>query len=1070
MFTYMRRDDQRPSSVACAPPPASSQPPPRPSSDSFAASNSTLTDGIFESGIWTAEPDLNSAFNSGKWFSDEKICCCPGKTVPPSPEEKIVVTEYELRDNWLANDRYHSNVSSMYGSTQNSPSVGVGVGAGAGAGAGAAGFQHSQHHQNQMAAPENTSRSSSTWRWTLGKGSSSSPSDSLKGSMGDGGYSPGAVASRSSSKPSPDTSSSAYAGESRGFLRESGNGAAKKHQQHQQQHQQQQHHHSQEVVEVPSSKGTKTRLNLLNPMALLARRRSAHPASARPEDISISKLTVPALPDDYDPRIRGSLVHDFSVPRARSNMADGSNARSRQLRELPDNPPRPQRPPQQAQQTQITTPAPYRQINRASVELPPKPQAESQQLPIQTTPKADVDIMQQQQPTSPPPPQQQQQQQQQQPQQNAQDTSSIHTRSPPSTLRYKPGSVRDPSFVPLGLPRHLTSSASRFSFDLAGAASSSQEKLMEERHKEKEAAKRAMGTNLRSEFDDDSDEFDYDAMMDDDGLEEKIPGINADADSIDESDTAANPALQNYMKSYAPTLSTVMSSPTSPPGNGSFVPMANNGVSMPPGFIMSSNQPGLSMYSGFQQPVPPAMASPELPTTNQEASRGNNGEDDLYYDDGLFGELPPEMQGSTIDESIFDDETSYLYDNKRRAAQPPQALSEESTAASHDNPIPMPQNSVVEARPAHNMDKPPSQFQGLTEGNLEAYHSALAQAANEAARKGRFERNASLSETSLPEGESQTDPCLTTDESRMSQTVDTDALGMDDPLDDFDYYDGDGLDDDPIIAEANADVLEHDDEGFYGREFGFYAHAHGSDDKERVYGGYFGAPGSEGIIRNHSGRKNFREPSLTPITERSEWSTRNSIVSLAAHAGHSSHQQQPPLAQLVDMEVPDDEISLSALMKLRRGAWGGSNGSLRSNTGGSQGAASPSAAQPHRGSLTHYYDTGSPVQSSGLINGGGNSEVNSPTHADKEFTPDPRAIRRHSDTTRPPSSWDPANRHSLRTEDEKSGPMSPAAGERISYVRSRDESGSEYWVLERRRTGDGGESEVLERETMKLRI
>ncbi|EFR03796.1 hypothetical protein MGYG_06795 [Nannizzia gypsea CBS 118893] len=1063
MFTYIRRDDQRPSSVACAPPPAaSSQPPPRPSSDSFTASNSALTDGIFESGIWTAEPDLNSAFNSGKWFSDEKICCCPGKTVPPSPEEKIVVTEYELRDNWLANDRYHSNVSSMYGSTQNSPGVGVGAGAG---------FQQHQQlnsqnqNQNQgqnyqAAGPENTARSSSTWRWTLGKGSGSSPSDSLKGGgMGEGGYSPGAVASRSSSKPSPDTTtSSSYAAESRGFLRESGNALSKKHQQnqHQSQHQHQQHHHGQEVVEVPSSKGTKTRLNLLNPMALLARRRSAQLSSSRPEDISISKLTVPALPDDYDPRIRGSLVHDFSVPRARSNMVDSSNARSRQVRELPDNPPRPQMPQQQAQQTQVMASMPYRQMNRASVELPPKPQAEIQHYSLPPTPKPEAD---------------RQQQQQQHQRQNSQDASSTHTRSPPSTMRYKPGSVRDPSFVPLGLPRHLTSSASRFSFDMAGAASSSQEKLMEERHKEKEAAKRAMGaSSRRSEFDEDSDEFDYDAMMDDDGLEEKIPGVNADADSIDEYETGASSAMQNYMKSYAPTLSTVMSSPTSPPGNSAYVPMANTGVSMPPGFIMSSNQPGLSMYTGFQ-PVPAAAVSPELPTTAQGASRGN-GEDDLYYDDGLFGELPPEMQGSTIDESIFDDESSYLYDNKRRAAQPPpQAPSEESTmtsGASHGHP--MPQNSVMAAGPAHTMDKPPSQSQGLTKGNLEAYHSALAQAANEAARKGRFERNASLSETSLPEGESQTDPCLTTDDSRMSQTVDTDALGMDDSLDDFDYYDGDGLDDDPIIAEANADVLEHDDEGFYGREFGFYAHAHGSDDKERVYGGYFGAPGAEGIIRNHSGRKNFREPSLTPITERSEWSTRNSIVSLGAHVGHScQQQQQPPLAQLVDMEVPEDEISLSALMKLRRGAWGGSNGSLRSNTGGSQGAASPSATQPNRGSLNHYYDTGSPVQGSGLMNYGGGSELNSPIHADKEFTQDPRSIRRYSDSVRPSSSWDP-NRHSLRMEDEKPSNVSTNAGERISYVRGTDESGSQYWVLERRRTGDGGESEVLERETMKLRI
>ncbi|KAM5463268.1 hypothetical protein MferCBS49748_006021 [Microsporum ferrugineum] len=1018
MFTYMRRDEQRPSSIAFAPSSSSTQP----NNDSLAAfhdsstARSTLTEGIFESGIWTAEPDLNSAFASGKWFSDEKIYC-PGKTVPPSPEEKIVVTEYELRDNWLANDRYHSNASPMYGSTQNSPGVGQQQQP-----------QHQQHQQQVVAAAavaENAVRSSSTWRWTLGKGSGSSPSGSLK----DGGYSPGAVGSRSSSKPSPDTSS--YSGG--GFLRESGNSSSKRHQQ--------------EVVEVPSSKGTKTRLNLLNPMVLLARRRSAQLVSSRPEDISISKLTVPAIPDDYDPRIRGSLVHDFSVPRARSSVAENNSnnymadraARSRQVRELPDNPPR------QHQRQATPLSIPYRLMNRTSAELPsrpdgkqqysqgPPPEPESKQAPPESPPKAQTGN------------------------QYPQESPPAYTKSPPSTMRYKPASVRDPSFVPLGLPRHLTSSASRFSFDLAGGASSSQEKLMEEKHKEKEAAKRAQGIEeVRSEFDDDSDEFDYDAMMDDDGLEEKIPGINADAESTTESDDG-RPALRNHINPYIPTLPTVIPSPISPHSNeplpnqqqfsNGLLP-SSSGVSIPSQFTASPNQPGISMYNGGYSPFPPATVNPG-PATYQGTSVSKNDEDDMYYDDGRFGELPPEMQGSHFDESIFDDETSYLYDNKRRAAA--QSL---QTINGHGHPLP--QNSV----------KGMSAAQGLTKGNLEAYHSALAQAANEAARKGRFERNASLSETSLPEGESQTDPCLTTDESRMSQTVDT---GMEDSFDDFDYYDGDALDDDPIIAEANADVLENDDEGFYGREFGFYAHAHGSDDTERVYGGYFGVKGAEGIIRNHSGRKNFREPSLTPITERSEWSTRNSIISLAAHAGHSNQQvSNPPLSQLVDMEVPDDEISLSALMKLRRGAWGGSNGSLRSNTG-SQGAASPSTStQPNRGSLNnYYYDTGSPVQTNGMLNG--HSELNSPIQFDKEPTPDSRSNRRHSDCVRSPPAWDAVNRNSPRAlqEDDKPGPLNCSAGERISYIRSRDESGSQYWVLERRRTGDSGESELLEREAMK---
>ncbi|KAK2814687.1 hypothetical protein FQN49_008108 [Arthroderma sp. PD_2] len=830
-------------------------------------------------------------------------------------------------------------------------------------------------------------------------------------------------------------------------------------------------------------------------MALLARRRSAQPVSSRPEDISISKLTVPALPDDYDPRIRGSLIHDFSRPRARPNVGESKNhmadraGRSRQPRELPDNPPRPppqqqqqQQPQQQQQQQQqqnhrFSQPAPYRHINNNSVELPPKPHHAS------NAPEAEK---QHERPYAIPPP----------------ISPPASNKSPPSTLRYKPPSVRDPSFTPLGLPRHLTSSASRFSFDLAGGASSSQEKLMEEKHKEKEAAKRAQGSELRSEFDADSDEFDYDAMMDDDGLEERIPGVNADLDGSDDGMATDLPSAMRYpMNTYVPTLPTVIPSPISPHGgdslnqqspvvtqqfpSGFLPPSAANGV---PLFSQSNTpleQPNIPPIYNGGDPIPAPLVSPELPMgVKQPVTEPKNDDDDMYYDDGLFGELPAEMQDSTFDESIFDDETSYLYDRKRRAAQPPQPLSEDITPQpqlansnsqvagtiaeepiNHGHPQPQPKpQETGKAMPAQTSENP--QSQGLTEGNLEAYHSALAQAANDAARKGRFERNASLSETSLPEGESQTDPCLTADESRMSQTVET--IGMEEPFDDFDYYDADGLDDDPIIAEANADVLENDDEGFYGQEFGFYAHSHENDKTERVYGGYFGVRGAEGVIR---GRKIFREPSLTPITERSEWSTRNSIVSLATHVGHSSQISNPPLAQLVDMEGLDDEISLSALMKLRRGAWGGSNGSLRSSAA-SQGTASPSVTNPNHGSL-NYYDTGSPIQMSGVFNSG--SELNSPIPPDRECIPDARlrgdiaSIRRHSDGVHSPPTWDAPNRNSLRSVEDDKSPvaMNNGAGDRISYVKSTDESGSEYWVLERRRTGDSGESELLERETMR---
>jgi hypothetical protein len=245
----------------------------------------------------------------------------------------------------------------------------------------------------------------------------------------------------------------------------------------------------------------------------------------------------------------------------------------------------------------------------------------------------------------------------------------------------------------------------------------------------------------------------------------------------------------------------------------------------------------------------------------------------------------------------------------------------------------------------------------LTEQNLDILHNALAFAANEAASKCRIERNFSASDRSQgQESISQTSqtvdsqPGLVSDDSRLSQGPDIMTFG--DTYDhDDQIFDDDAYWDDAIVAAANAEALENDDEGFYGQEFGFYAEAHGSSGSELTNGGYFGPRGVESITRSHSSRGKFQEPSLTPITERSEWSTRNSVISLKAHGATHSNASlaSPGLAQLVDMGNLDDEMSLSALMKLRRGAWGGSNGSLRSSAG------SPpphTLSSSHRGSFT----------------------------------------------------------------------------------------------------------------------
>jgi hypothetical protein len=67
--------------------------------------------------------------------------------------------------------------------------------------------------------------------------------------------------------------------------------------------------------------GRRTKLHRLNPSSLLAHRRSSQIAHSRQEDSSFGgQNVVPAIPYDYDPRIRGSIVHDFSAPRPRRHV------------------------------------------------------------------------------------------------------------------------------------------------------------------------------------------------------------------------------------------------------------------------------------------------------------------------------------------------------------------------------------------------------------------------------------------------------------------------------------------------------------------------------------------------------------------------------------------------------------------------------------------------------------------------------------------------------------------------------------------------------------------------------
>ncbi|RPA85536.1 hypothetical protein BJ508DRAFT_322576 [Ascobolus immersus RN42] len=134
----------------------------------------------------------------------------------------------------------------------------------------------------------------------------------------------------------------------------------------------------------------------------------------------------------------------------------------------------------------------------------------------------------------------------------------------------------------------------------------------------------------------------------------------------------------------------------------------------------------------------------------------------------------------------------------------------------------------------------------------------------------------------------------------------------------FDDYDDD---DDPIIAAANAEALASDQDNYYGSEFNFYATSSGSSSTEYVAGGYF-APSQ--VWPGKPGLGIFRQPSLTPISERSECSYRNSMVgTLSPNMGLSPNLSFFPTSPSFHPGhsvqgvggTPDQEMSLSQLLK-----------------------------------------------------------------------------------------------------------------------------------------------------------
>ncbi|KAK7978541.1 hypothetical protein PG988_006031 [Apiospora saccharicola] len=956
-------------------------------------------------------------------------------------------------------------------------------------------------------------------------------------------------------------------------------------------------------------KGRKSLPFLKNPMStLLARRKT----SQNIPDLSLSLLNDRGK-TSYEP-IRGTKVHDFSAPRPKKPVSSNVSPLPPTEQTVPEAIP----PPSKEDLSPPQRPAPP---------VPPKDDRElsGRSASVQSRRPVSVDGAAAMQGESA--------------SRSASaarritlmDTQMRRKSSVPSSISTLSRNLSGMSGkdVLSALPRHMKSTSSRFSFDMMGAANA--EKLLEERHRQREQDKQPDVPGHRdSRYDEfDEDPFEYDDLDYDDGLEERIPGVNADYDE-EEQDIYEEPVEEydpdNDQENFAGFVFQ-RSNPHSnlaSPQDALMATTPRDAEGNVIGFAMTQGTPDINNNRLSQisvqapepshphSPVSQALLSGDSPTglgiqgldaaihdSNRSSPQENQPKENsapapLQPDDELYfggAGLEGEGDGIAIDEALFDLEDTDQYGRPlagvfasalaRRQAAEEQAKREsddvtsrlsgasavtQSTTHTSLSVVPNQEPSPADNHPA---DDEKSSLNGLEQeepvpecsttaetDNMAAYQAALAAAAHKAAASGKFRRDS--------------DPPLPTDVTITSPTTsgsDHDN-GYIDSFDDYEFDDGfdDGfgnglddyeMDDDAIIAEANASALAYDSDGWYGQEFGFYAapaqpiphrNTNPGSDTDPFYGGFFGS--NHGLTRSKSGHLIAREPNLTPITERSEYSNRNSIMSLmspnSTTARELSSLQSPGLAQLA-MMADDDNMSLSALLRLRSKAWGDSQASLVSSREGSPSDRNNDISSPWSpegreqipgghdmyGRKNSAFSIWSQSAESGAASGSGSptltmsipalphnsavpplpllntaalgtspnpnpATVASPTIPSAIpqplFSPPPIPTQPVQPMTFPPVLEDEeADDDDAAEEQAFDNPVSPVSvilspkpgvpsqqrpgmghrqkgsADSISYVKEEGDvpgGGEPRWVLERRRTAESGEIEVLEREVV----
>ncbi|KAF3070675.1 hypothetical protein GL218_00230 [Daldinia childiae] len=905
-------------------------------------------------------------------------------------------------------------------------------------------------------------------------------------------------------------------------------------------------------------RGKKSLPFLKNPMSTLLLRRKT---SQNAPDLALPLRRQDEEPS-YDPRIRGTRVHDFSAPRPRKVVPNNEPVNSGV---------------EQPRQDVVSPTLEYNSPVIGAPPVPPPKDENSQSTRSSSTNSrtVSVDTASLQKSRG-----------------SVNSRSNIESRNgrnsqrrtnsiPPSLMSLsRNGSEASSRDVLSSIPRHMKSTSSRFSFDMIGAAK--QEKLLEERHRQRQQDKKTDEPleQRDSRFDDfDEDAFDYDAMDYDDGLEERIPGVNADLDEEDfdgvddpdnDQENFAGFSFQrsNPVSELASPRSTGIL-PTPRDANGSVIgyAMTEEMIDVPqPLDIPTKDLDETPVRQASDQNTPTGLGIQGLEAVNEMSEqvlfqkqqqegkpRQLSKDDELYFDDGLIHDFDGEGDGSAFDESIFDLEDTDKYGrpipglfanalSQRKAVEEAKkresdmtsrlsAQSDYSESTAHTSLSAGLQSKPTESEPKVETqplveERKSSVFDldDTEQDQIAAYQAALALAAHQAAASGKFRRDSS---PSLPAELTVTSP--TTSASSHAENLDDYEYdnGLSAGLDDYE------LDDDDIIAEANASALANDSDGWYGQEFGFYSapaqlqtHYNTNVLSEKnlyqySHGGYFGP---SGINRSTSGRIVSREPNLTPITERSEYSNRNSIMSLGIpqSANPNGPLQSPGLAQLA-MMADDDNMSLSALLRLRSKAWGGSQASLVSSREGSpndrNGATSPwgqdlgiAASHGRKNSAFSIFSqdsagagsgSGSPTLTMSMPGIPNNSlppltvpsnpnpivttspsslpifsplqpsSVCPPVFEDEESSPlDERRTNVVSPSLSASSTMTRPRSENMSPTVSLSSQKRPGMGHRhrgsadsISYTKEED-SGETRWIMERRRTAESGEIEILGRQVV----